>query len=140
MSLRTCAADGCTETFEFDPRNPLKQFHSVQCQTRTRVSRWRKARKNGPGGGGGKKRQMALFSKQSVSAKRIKQPRPETAPLFTMSANGKHEKHVPLLPPELCALPVIGHSQDVAPEADVRKPSTAASPQPQVEQARAVAA
>lgn len=93
MSLKPCAADDCNETFEFDPQNPLKEFHSVQCQTRTRMRRWRAGQKSGPGGGGGKKRQLALFSKQSVSAKRVKQPRPETAPLFTMSANGKHEKH-----------------------------------------------
>jgi hypothetical protein len=44
--------------------------------------------------GGGGKRQMALFPKQSVSAKRMKPPRPETAPLFTMAPNGKHEKHL----------------------------------------------
>ena len=102
--IRTCAADDCNETFEFDPQNPLKEFHSIQCQARMRMRRWRKNQKSGPGGGGGKRRQLALFSKESVSAKRIKQPRPETAPLFTMSANGKHEKHIPLAP-----LLLIGH-------------------------------
>jgi hypothetical protein len=110
--IRTCAADDCSETFEFDPQNPLKEFHSIQCQARMRMRRWRKARKNGPGGGGGgKRRQLALFSKQSISAKRVKQPRPETAPLFTNLANGQHEKHVPVPPSELCTVPVIGHSE-----------------------------
>jgi hypothetical protein len=59
------------------------------------------------GGGGGKRRQLALFSKPSVSAKRLKPKPPETAPLFTMAVNGKHEKHVPLL--QFDAVPVIGH-------------------------------
>jgi hypothetical protein len=97
MKLITCAADDCIETFEFDPQNPLKEYHSVQCQRRVRARRWRANHKNKPGGGdggGGKRRQMALFSKQSVSAKRVKQPRPETAPLFGMSMSGQHEKHV----------------------------------------------
>jgi hypothetical protein len=89
-----------------DPKGPDRDQRWVETGIQSRHST------RGPsGGGGGKKRQLALFSKESVSAKRIKQPRPETAPLFTLFENGKHEKHVPVpvLPAELCALPVIGH-------------------------------
>jgi hypothetical protein len=39
----------------------------------------------------------------------VKSARPETAPLFTMFANGKHEKHVPLPAAELCTFLLIGH-------------------------------
>jgi hypothetical protein len=76
-----------------------------------RVRRVRARRKNGPdGGGGGKRRQMTLFAKQEpVSAKRVKRAQPETAPLFAMFPNGMHEKHVPIIDPQLCVLPVIGH-------------------------------
>ena len=140
MSLRTCAADDCNETFEFDPENPLKTFHSVQCQARMRMRRWRKNQKSGPGGGGGKRRQLALFSKESVSAKRIKQPKPETAPLFTMSANGKHEKHVAQAP-DTSYQTLRLSSVDAEPQADARKPAVGVSlEQTQVEQAQAVAA
>lgn len=125
MSLRPCAADDCNETFEFDPLNPLKQFHSVQCQARMRMRRWRKSKRVGPGGGGGKRRQLALFSKPSVSAKRVKQPRPETAPLFTMFANGRHEKHVPIPPAEIAVLPVIGRCDSPKPPASVAAPEIA---------------
>jgi hypothetical protein len=97
------------------------------------MRKWRKNRKNGPGGGGGKRRQLALFSKESISAKRVKQPRPETAPLFTMSATGKHEKH-------LHPIPIIGPSQDAEPQADTRKPAAVVSlEQTQIEQAQAAA-
>lgn len=92
MSSRICDADDCNETY--DPVLPEQMYCSDRCAARVRMRRYRARRKSGPGGGGGKKRQLALFSKQSVSAKRVKQPRPETAPLFTMSANGKHEKHI----------------------------------------------
>jgi hypothetical protein len=133
MRLLTCAADDCNETFQFDPQNPLKKFHSIQCQTRMRLRRWRKSKRVGPDGGGGKRRQLALFSKQSVSAKRAKPARPETAPLFTMQANGKHEKHAPLLPGELCAIPVIGHCEDAEqqlPDSPVTSPKPVQSARP----------
>ncbi len=94
-----CAADDCNNPF--DPVLPEQIYCSRRCSTRMRVRRLRARRKNGPGGGGGgKRRQLALFAKQPVSAKRVKQPRPETAPLFTMLANGKHEKHVPVPAPK----------------------------------------
>jgi hypothetical protein len=65
---------------------------------------------NGPHGGG-KSNHLPLMSKQSVSAKRMKRARPDTAPLFAMSQNGMHEKHYPEVigGTELCAIPVIGH-------------------------------
>jgi predicted nucleic acid-binding Zn ribbon protein len=97
---RTCPV--CREKYA-----PIQEWQvccTPKCANVLRVRRFR-ARKQGggdDGGGGGKRRQLALFSKESVSAKRIKQPRPETAPLFTMSATGKHEKH-------LYPVPVIGH-------------------------------
>jgi hypothetical protein len=93
MSLKTCAADKCSERFE-----PYS-IEQIYCSTRCRVrmgARARRARLKHGGGddGGGGGRQRRLFPKQPVSAKRVKQPRPETAPLFGMSINGMYEKHL----------------------------------------------
>jgi hypothetical protein len=95
MSLRTCAADGCKTRFK--PYSIDQVYCSHRCGTRMRVRRKRDRDRCGGGDdGGGGKRQMALFSKPSVSAKRMKPPRPETAPLFAMTPNSMHEKHMGL--------------------------------------------
>jgi hypothetical protein len=82
MRLLTCAADDCTETFEFDPVNPLKKFHSVQCQTRTRLRRWRKSKRCGGGDGGGGGKQRRLFARPVL-------------------AKAKPPKHAPVAEPTL---------------------------------------
>jgi hypothetical protein len=122
-----CAADDCNNPF--DPVLPEQIYCSRRCSTRMRVRRLRARRKNNPGpGGGGKRRQLALFSSQSVSAKRVKQPRPETAPLFTMFANGKHEKHFPIpVNSTLCLLSDIASDAAVDPQVALPKPVQPAS-------------
>jgi hypothetical protein len=83
MSPRICSSVDCSNVY--DPVLPEQMYCSDRCATRERVRRYRDRLRQGGGNGpgGGKKRQLALFSKQSVSAKRAKQPHPETAPLFT---------------------------------------------------------
>lgn len=125
MSLKTCAADKCSERFE--PYCIEQIYCSDRCRTRMGVRAHRDRLKHGGGDDGGGGRQRRLFPKQSVSAKRVKPPRPETAPLFTMSANGRHEKHVPLPDTQLYTLPVIGHCEDAeeqpfAPQVALPKP------------------
>jgi hypothetical protein len=122
MERLICAADDCAETFHFDPVNPGKKYHSEQCAARMRMRRKRRRDKMGGGdGGGGKRRQMALFSKQSISAKRVKPARPETAPLFVYE-NGMYEKHALMQPTQISTLPVIGHEADPVPEPQVTSP------------------
>lgn len=76
--LRICAADDCDETFEFDPANPLKEYHSIQCQRRMRMRRLRnKNRTDGPSGGG---RQRRLFPNPPKAAKRVRIPEPVLFP------------------------------------------------------------
>jgi hypothetical protein len=79
MRLLTCAAKGCTETFEFDPVNPLKKFHSLQCGIRTRVARKRKRDKLGGGDDGGGRQRRLLPKPLMVKAKpvrRVEAPQP----------------------------------------------------------------
>lgn len=111
MSFRPCAAVKCTNRFE--PYLVDQLYCSPRCSARMRMRAKRERDRvgSGPDGGGGKRRsQLTLFAKESISAKRVKRPvQPETAPLFTMSMNGKHEKHVaPPLLSSLCTLSVIG--------------------------------
>jgi hypothetical protein len=100
MSLRTCAADKCRDPetgkpVRFEPYNIDQIYCSDRCRTRMGVRAHRNRLKHGGGDdGGGGGRQRRLFPKQPVSAKRVKQPRPETAPLFGMSINGMYEKHL----------------------------------------------
>jgi hypothetical protein len=122
MSLKTCAADKCRDPetgkpVRFQPYCIDQIYCSDRCRIRMGVRAHRNRLKHGGDdggpGGGGKRRQMTLFAKpESVSAKRVKRAQPETAPLFAMFPNGKHEKHVPIIDPQLCVLPVIGHELD----------------------------
>ena len=112
---------------KFDPVVEWQVCDTIKCKNVLNVRRFRARKRGGGDDNGGGKRQMALFSKRSVSAKRVKPPRPETAPLFTMSANGRHEKHVPLPDTQLYTLPVIGHCEDAeeqpfAPQVALPKP------------------
>lgn len=81
MNRLTCAADDCIETFDFNPVNPLKKFHSVQCGTRTRVrlKRARDRQKFGPDGGGGGK-QRRLFPKPMLAKAKPPKPVPVAEP------------------------------------------------------------
>ena len=92
MNHRVCAADDCKTRFE--PYSIDQIYCSTRCRVRVNVRALRDRRKHGGGDDGGGGRQRRLFPKQPVSAKRVKEARPETAPLFGMSINGMYEKHV----------------------------------------------
>lgn len=80
MSLLTCAAAGCTETFQFNPINPCKKFCSLQCGIRTRVARKRKRDKLGGGGDGGGGKQRRLFSRPMLAESKPPKPAPVAEP------------------------------------------------------------
>ena len=125
MKLLTCAALGCQETFEFDPVNPLKKYHSLKCGDRMR--QWHKRHSNRPvtggPGGGGKRRQMALFSKPPKPAKRGRIPEPVLFPddggaSLVASFGGAVTSG-----PDFAQGPIRDHSKYSVNPSDQRKPS-----------------